>query len=51
MEHRLSAERTDGDGLDLNALLDVRYGRVVRLLVLEDLLATEGVDECGPACA
>jgi hypothetical protein len=37
--------RTDCDGLDLDALLDVGGAGVVRLLVLKDRLAAEGVDE------
>lgn len=41
--------RTDGDGLDLDALLDVSGGRVVRLLMAENGFAAEGVDEGGPA--
>jgi hypothetical protein len=39
--------RTDSDWLNLNALLDVRVGRVIRVLALQDLLAAEGVDEGG----
>jgi hypothetical protein len=43
------SRHTDGDGLDLDALLNVCRGGVVRLLMLEDLLATESVHEgCPP---
>jgi NCAIR mutase (PurE)-related protein len=42
--------RTDCDGLDLDALLDVGSAGVVRLLVLEDRLAAESVDECCATC-
>lgn len=42
--------RTDGDGLDLNALLNVGGGGIVGVLVREHGLATECVDEGGPAC-
>jgi hypothetical protein len=41
--------RTDCDGLDLDTLLNVRRVRVVRLLVLEDSLATERVHEGSPS--
>ena len=41
--------RTDGDGLDLDALLEMCRRRVVRLFVCEDLLAAERVDKGGPA--
>lgn len=41
--------RTDGDGLDLDTLLDMRSRRVVGLLVGEHRLAAERVDEGGPA--
>jgi hypothetical protein len=41
--------RTDGDRLNLNALLDVSSGRVVRLLVAEHGLAAQSVDEGGPS--
>lgn len=40
---------TNGDGLDLDALLDVCDICVVRLLVLEHLLAAERVHEGGPS--
>jgi hypothetical protein len=43
--------RTDLDRLDLDALLDVRDGGVVRLLVLEHLLAAQRIDKRGPARA
>ena len=42
--------RTDGDGLDLDALLNMSGGGVVGLLVAEDGLAAEGVDEGGASC-
>ena len=41
--------RTDCDWLNLDAFLDVCDGRVIRVLVLEDFLAAEGVDEGGSA--
>jgi len=41
---------TDGDGLNLDALLDVGGGGVIGFLVGEDALAAERVDEGGPAC-
>ena len=41
--------RTDGDGLDLDAFLDVRNSRIVDLLVSKDLLAAERVHESCPA--
>lgn len=41
--------RTDGDGLDLDALLDMGAVGIVGVLVGEDALAAEGVDEGGPA--
>lgn len=37
--------RTNGDGLDFDAILDVGHGGVVGVLVVEDALAAEGVDE------
>jgi hypothetical protein len=42
--------RTDGDGLDLDAFLDMGSAGVVGLLVRENGLAAESVDEGGPAC-
>jgi hypothetical protein len=43
------SRHTDGDGLDLDAFLNVCRRGVVRLLMLEDLLATESVHEgCPP---
>ena len=42
--------RTDGDGLDLDALLNMSGGSVVGLLVAEDGFAAEGVDEGGASC-
>lgn len=41
--------RTDGDGLDLDTLLDMGGVGVVRLLVRQDALAAQCVDEGGPA--
>lgn len=38
-------DRTDGDGLYPDALLDVSIARIVRLLVVQDVLAAESVDE------
>ena len=47
---RISARKhTDGEGLDLDAVLDVRGRRIVRLLVGQDRLAAERVHEGGPA--
>lgn len=43
--------RTDGDGGDLDALLDMCCVGIFGVHVLENLLAAEGVDECGPACS
>jgi hypothetical protein len=43
--------RTNGDGLDLDAILDVGTIGIVRLLVRQDALAAEGVDEGGSACS
>ena len=40
---------TDGDGLYPDTLLGMRVGRVVGILMVEDLLTTEGVDEGGSA--
>jgi len=41
--------RTNSDGLDLDAFLDVSAGGIVRFLVSEHRLAAECVDEGGPA--
>ena len=41
--------RTDGDGLDPHALLDMGVLGVVGILALQDLLATECVDKSGTA--
>lgn len=38
-------QRTNGDGLDPDALLDMRISIVVGVLALQDLLSAEGVDE------
>jgi len=40
---------TDGEGLDLNAILDVRGGWVVRLLMGQNRLAAKRVHEGRPA--
>ena len=42
--------RTDGQGLDLDALLLVGRVRVIAVLVVEDGLSAEGVDKGGSAC-
>lgn len=42
-------ERTDGDGLDLDALLHVGCVGVITVLVLQDPLAAESVHEGCPA--
>ena len=47
----LMRRHTNDGRVDLNALLEVSYCWVVGLLVLEHLLAAEGVDESGPASA
>jgi hypothetical protein len=47
---RASCQRTDGDGLDLDALLDMGCVGIIRILVLEDLLPAQRVHEGGPAC-
>lgn len=44
-----SRQRTDCDGLDLDALLNMCSCWVVDLLVSEHLLAAKGVDEGCPA--
>jgi hypothetical protein len=41
--------RTDGHGLDLDAVLDMGAVGVVGVLVADHRLSTEGVDEGGPA--
>ena len=46
----LSFKRTDSNGLDLDALLDVGGVGVIAVLVGEDGLPAEGVDEGSPAC-
>lgn len=38
---------TNGQGLNLNALLNMSSGWIVGLLVFQDTLAAEGVDEGG----
>lgn len=42
--------RTDGQGLDLDTLLDMGRVRVIAVLMSEDGLVAEGVDEGGSAC-
>jgi hypothetical protein len=42
----LSEIRTNGDGLDLDAFLEVCIGRIISILSLEDLLPAEGVHKC-----
>jgi hypothetical protein len=41
----------NGDGLDFDAILDVGHGGVVRVLVVEDALAAEGIDEGCATCS
>lgn len=41
--------RTNSDGLNLDAIFDVGFGCIVGLLMLEDILAAEGVDKGGSA--
>lgn len=43
--------RTNGDRLDLNTLLDMRIGCIIRILCLEYLLSAESVHEGGSTCA
>ncbi len=38
--------RTDGDGLDSNALLEVSVCRIISILSLEHFLSAESVYEC-----
>ena len=47
--HRPSA-RTDGDGLDLNTILDVGIASFISILMFQNTFTAEGVDECCPAC-
>lgn len=37
--------RTDSDGLYPDTLLHMGIGRVVRVLVVQDILAAEGIDK------
>ncbi len=39
--------RTDGDGLNLDAVFDVSIVGIIGILVLENVLAAEGVDKGG----
>jgi hypothetical protein len=41
----LGSYRTDGDGLDLDTVFDVSIVGIIGILVLEDVLAAEGVDK------
>lgn len=41
--------RTNCDGLDLDAILNVGIGSVICIFVLEDRLAAESVHESGSA--
>lgn len=41
--------RTDCDGLNLDAVLDVGIVGIIGVLVLEDVLTAEGVDKGGAA--
>jgi hypothetical protein len=45
-----SCTRTDSDGLDLNALLDMGSGWIVGILVVEDSFPAEGIDESSSTC-
>lgn len=47
---RGDSRRTDGQGLDLDALLLVGRVGVIAVLVVEDGLSAEGVDKGGSAC-
>lgn len=44
------SKRTNGKGLDLDALLLMGRVRVIAVLVVEDGLSAESVDEGGSAC-
>lgn len=41
--------RTDSDGLDLDAILNMRAARIIGLLVIEYGLSAESVDKGGSA--
>ena len=41
--------RTNGDGLDLDTILDMGIARVIGILVLQDALAAQGIDKRRPA--
>ena len=47
---KAAAARTDCDGLDLDAFLNVGDGWVVRVLVVENPLAAQSIDESGAPC-
>jgi hypothetical protein len=40
----------DGDGLDLNTILDVGIASFISILMFQNTFTAEGVDECCPAC-
>ena len=42
--------RTNGDGLDLDTILNVSIGGIVGILMREHILVAECVDEGGSAC-
>lgn len=48
---RAVVRHTNCDGLDLNTILDVGRGGVVRVLVVQYALAAQGVDKGGAACS
>lgn len=43
-------KHTNGDGFDLDTLLNVSIGGIIGILTLQDLLVAQGVDECSSAC-
>jgi hypothetical protein len=46
----LHRERTDGDGRNLDAILNVGVRSIVGILVLQNTLAAKSVDEGSTAC-
>ena len=43
-------ERTDSDGLDAHALLDVGIGGIIGVFPVQDSLIAKGIDESGATC-
>ena len=46
----MGASRTNRDRLDLDTVFNMSIGGIIRILMLEDVLAAERVDEGGSAC-